>query len=104
MNRYILIRRLRGPALLLLIGDDRPAAFEGVIESFWRWSWPLYLILLACCCLPSGRHWPAADGYPPCGGIPARLIRRNESQRARGRPTLCRTGSSQAQGDGHRPC
>ena len=29
MNRYILIRRLRGPAILLLIGAVRSAAFHG---------------------------------------------------------------------------
>ena len=41
MNRYILIRRLRGPALLLLIGLIALLHSTGVIHSFWHWFWPL---------------------------------------------------------------
>ena len=34
MNRYILIRRLRGPALLLLIGVLALLRSAGVVEHF----------------------------------------------------------------------
>ena len=46
MNRYILIRRLRGPALLLLIGLIALLHSTGVIHSFWHWFWPFLFILL----------------------------------------------------------
>ena len=43
MNRYILIRRLRGPAFLLLVGVNALLAQTGVLG--WGSSWPFYLIL-----------------------------------------------------------
>jgi hypothetical protein len=46
MNRYILIRRLRGPAILLLIGVIALLHSTGLIHSFWHLFWPLVLILL----------------------------------------------------------
>ena len=36
MNRYILIRRLRGPAILLLIGVLALLHTSGLIHSFWH--------------------------------------------------------------------
>ncbi len=44
MNRYILIRRLRWPAILLLIGVLALLDEAGVIENFWGLFWPLLLI------------------------------------------------------------
>jgi len=43
MNRYILIRRLRGPAFLLLIGINALLAQSDILG--WGRSWPFYLIL-----------------------------------------------------------
>jgi hypothetical protein len=45
MNRYILIRRLRGPAILLLIGVLALLHQTGVVYHFWHLFWPLALIL-----------------------------------------------------------
>jgi hypothetical protein len=46
MNRYILIRRLRGPAILVLFGVLAWLDVVGVIENFWSMFWPLLLILI----------------------------------------------------------
>jgi hypothetical protein len=46
MNRYILIRRLMGPAVLLLIGVLALLHQADIIESFWHLFWPLLLILV----------------------------------------------------------
>ncbi len=43
MNRYILIRRLRGPAFLLLVGINALLAQADILG--WSKSWPFYLIL-----------------------------------------------------------
>jgi hypothetical protein len=43
MNRYILIRRLRAPAFLLLIGINALLAQADILG--WSKSWPFYLIL-----------------------------------------------------------
>ena len=64
MNRYILIRRLRGPAFLLLIGLIALLHSTGVIHSFWRWFWPLLFILLGVMLLAERATLAAEDGYP----------------------------------------
>jgi Domain of unknown function (DUF5668) len=46
MNRYILIRRLMGPAVLLLIGVLALLHQADIISSFWHLFWPLLLILV----------------------------------------------------------
>ena len=43
MSRYILIRRLRGPAFLLLVGINALLAQAHILG--WSESWPFYLIL-----------------------------------------------------------
>ena len=45
MNRYILIRRLRGPAILLLLGVIALLHEAGLVE-FWSLFFPLLLILI----------------------------------------------------------
>ena len=45
MNRYILIRRLRGPAILLLLGTILLMHQAGMVE-FWSLFFPLLLILI----------------------------------------------------------
>lgn len=45
MNRYILIRRLRWPAVLLLLGTILLMHEAGLVE-FWPLFFPLFLILI----------------------------------------------------------
>jgi hypothetical protein len=46
MNHYIMIRRLRWPAILLLVGVVELLHQTGVISHFWHMFWPLLLILI----------------------------------------------------------
>jgi|HubBroStandDraft_5_1064220.scaffolds.fasta_scaffold282408_2 hypothetical protein len=71
MNRYILIHRLKGPAVLLLIGVLALLDQAHVIDHFWRLFWPLLMIMLGGLMLAE-RAALAADGYPqmPYGGAP----------------------------------
>jgi hypothetical protein len=61
MSRYILIRRLRVPAFLLLVGMNALLA-QGHILG-WGQSWPFYLILAGLLLLAE-RAALAAEGYP----------------------------------------
>ncbi|MGA3132699.1 MAG: hypothetical protein ABSD59_17985 [Terracidiphilus sp.] len=63
MSRYILIRRLRGPAILLLIGTLGFLHQVGVIPYFWRLFWPLLLITWGLLLLAE-RAALASEGYP----------------------------------------
>jgi hypothetical protein len=73
MNHYILIRRLRGPAILLLIGVIALLNSTGVVHGFWHWFWPLLFILLGVLLLAE-RAALSADGgnlgWPYNGGGP----------------------------------
>jgi hypothetical protein len=62
VNRYLLIRRLRGPAFLLLVGINALLAQAHIIG--WGRSWPFYLILAGVLALAE-RAALAADGPPP---------------------------------------
>lgn len=62
MSRYMLIRRLRGPAFLLLVGVIALMAQFHIMS--WGHSWPLYLILAGVLALAE-RAALAAEGYPP---------------------------------------
>jgi hypothetical protein len=64
MNRYILIRRLRGPAILLLFGVLALLDEAGVIENFWSLFWPLLLIMIGVMLLAE-RAALAMYGYDP---------------------------------------
>ncbi|WP_263358439.1 hypothetical protein [Acidicapsa ligni] len=86
MNRYLIISRLRWPALLLLTGII--ALLDQADILSWGHAWPLYLILLGVLALaerasyasqpppdyPYGAGYPAEGypypgaGYPPAGG------------------------------------
>ena len=68
MNRYILIRRLRGPAFLLLVGVNAILAQSGVLG--WGESWPFYLILAGLLALAE-RAAIATDGPPPMPPYPS---------------------------------
>jgi hypothetical protein len=65
MNRYILIRRLRGPALLLLIGVLALLRSAGVVEHFWHLFWPLLLILFGVILLAERAALATEDPYLP---------------------------------------
>jgi hypothetical protein len=71
MNRYILIRRLRGPAFLLLVGLI--ALLNQMDILSWGHAWPLFLILAGVLLLAE-RAALAGEGYPttPYGtpGVP----------------------------------
>jgi hypothetical protein len=63
MNRYVLIRRLRGPAFLLLLGVIALLHQTGVLYHFWNWFWPLALILWGVLLLAE-RAALEVEGYP----------------------------------------
>jgi hypothetical protein len=69
MNRYILIHRLRGPAVLLLIGGLALLDQMGAIDHFWRWFWPLLMILMGVLLLAE-RAAMANEEYYPAGPYP----------------------------------
>ena len=75
MNRYVLIRRLRGPAFLLLLGIIALLHQTGVVNHFWHLFWPLALILWGVLLLAE-RAALEVDGYPqmspdpPYAGVP----------------------------------
>jgi LiaF transmembrane domain len=65
MNRYILIHRLRGPAILLLIGVLALLDQAGVINHFWHLFWPLLLITVGVLLLAERAALAGDDAYPP---------------------------------------
>jgi hypothetical protein len=70
MNNWLLIRRLRGPAFLLLLGITALLNQWDVL-SFGR-SWPLYLILFGIMSLAERAALSQAhlDGFDPITGQP----------------------------------
>ena len=66
MNRYILIRRLRGPAILLLLGTILLMHQAGLVD-FWRLFVPLLLILIGVLKLAERAALAAAGDEPPYG-------------------------------------
>jgi hypothetical protein len=67
MSRYILLRRLRGPAILLLVGVLALLHQLGLIDHFWHFFWPLLLIMIGVLLLAE-RAAIATDG--PYAGAP----------------------------------
>lgn len=63
MNRYILIRRLRGPAFLLLVGINALLAQAHILG--WGESWPFYLILAGLITLAERAAMATSDPIPP---------------------------------------
>ena len=63
MSRYILIRRLRGRAILLLIGVIALLHQAGVVDHFWHLFWPLLLILVGVLMLAE-RTALVVEGFP----------------------------------------
>lgn len=68
MNRYIQIRRLRGPAFLLLVGVI--ALLNQMDILSWGHAWPLFLILAGVLLLAE-RAALSYEGYPPIPGAPS---------------------------------
>jgi len=69
MNRYILIRRLRGPAILLLLGVIALLHESGLVE-FWSLFIPLLLILIGVLKLAERAALAAAVDEVPYPGSP----------------------------------
>jgi hypothetical protein len=69
MSRYILIRRLRGPAILLLIGV-LALLHEWHWIPFWRFFWPLLFIVWGGLLLAERAALAADGGYPLYPGGP----------------------------------
>jgi hypothetical protein len=68
MNRYMIVSRLRWPALLLLTGVI--ALLDQMDILTWGHAWPLYLILLGVLALAeraalASEPMPPPPGYPP---------------------------------------
>ena len=93
MSRYILIRRLRWPAILLLIGV-LALLHQAAYSVFWGLFWPLLLIMMGVLMLAE-RAALAAEGYPPYSGAPWQG-RRNQApgRQARGRCAAITTGTA----------
>jgi hypothetical protein len=69
MNRYILIRRLRGPAILLLLGAILLMHQAGLVD-FWSLFFPLLLILIGVLKLAERAALAAAGDETPYPGSP----------------------------------
>lgn len=67
MSRYALIRRLYGPAFLLLVGVNALLNQADILD--WGKSWPFYLILWGVLKLAE-RAALASEGYPQWPGAP----------------------------------
>lgn len=63
MSRYILIRRLRGPAFLLLVGALALLNQADILS--WGKSWPLFLILAGVLALAERAALATEGEYPP---------------------------------------
>ncbi len=70
MNRYILIRRLRWPAILLLAGVVALLRQMGAINHFWNLFIPLLLIMLGLLLLAERMALSAEDAALPAGPYP----------------------------------
>lgn len=69
MNRYIMLRRLRWPAILLLLGVVALLHQMGV-EHVWHIFVPLVLILLGVFMLAERAVLSTEGGFPPYPGAP----------------------------------
>jgi hypothetical protein len=63
MSRYMMIRRLRGPAFLLLVGVLALLSQADILS--WGKSWPLFLILAGMLALAERAALASEGGYPP---------------------------------------
>ena len=63
MSRYIMIRRLRGPVFLLLVGALALLNQAHILS--WLQSWPFFLILWGVMMLAERAALAAEGGFPP---------------------------------------
>ena len=63
MSRYIMIRRLRGPVFLLLVGALALLNQAHILS--WHQSWPFFLILWGVMMLAERAALAAEGGFPP---------------------------------------
>jgi hypothetical protein len=91
MSRYILIRRLRGPAFLLLVGVNALLAQEGILG--WGQSWPFYLILAGLLTLAE-RAALSSEGGQPCSWMPGMGPGPGAGQESRQSPRASADGGS----------
>jgi hypothetical protein len=68
MSRYMMIRRLRGPAFLLLVGVLALLNQADILS--WGKSWPFFLILAGMLVLAERAALASEGGYPPYPGQP----------------------------------
>lgn len=68
MNRYIQIRRLRWPVVLLLIGVTALLDQMGIVDSWGKLFWPLLLILLGVFMLAERAALAADSSFPQYPG------------------------------------
>lgn len=72
MSRYVMIRRLRGPVFLMMVGVIALFHQMGIIHSFWHLFWPLLLIMFGVFMLAERAALASEPGYPlpPYPGTP----------------------------------
>jgi hypothetical protein len=68
MNRYIMIRRLRWPAILMLAGVVALLDQLGAIDHFWHWFIPLLLIMVGVLMLAERAALAMEGDYVPYPG------------------------------------
>lgn len=68
MSRYMMIRRLRGPAFLLLVGVLALLNQADILS--WGKSWPFFLILAGLLVLAERAALASEGGYPPYPAAP----------------------------------
>jgi hypothetical protein len=68
MSRFIMIRRLRGPAFLLLVGVLALLNQADILS--WGKSWPFFLILAGMLVLAERAALASEGGYPHYPGAP----------------------------------
>jgi hypothetical protein len=68
MNRYVMIRRLRGPAFLLLVGILALLNQADILS--WGKSWPFFLILAGMLVLAERAALASVGDCPPYPGAP----------------------------------
>lgn len=70
MNRYFFIRRLRWPAILLLIGVVELLHQTGLVSRSWHYFWPLLLIMIGVLLLAERAALASDEQYPYQGPYP----------------------------------
>lgn len=65
MSRYVMIRRLRGPLFLVMIGGILLFHQMGIFDHPWHVFWPFLLIYMGVFMLAERAALAADGGYPP---------------------------------------